>query len=186
MEGKNFWQKNKTAIIGGGVLFIFIIIYMGMSVSYNNYANRTEVAAEEKEKACQVDYDAMWKVIQQQAGVVDKYQESFKEIYTDLIDGRYSDNDGQGQFMMWIQEHNPTFDPSMFNRLMNTIESMRLDFATRQKELIAIEQDYNQAIVTFPGSWFIGDRDKMEVTIITSSKTQEVYETGQENDIELF
>lgn len=186
MNQKNFWEKNKAVIITGGVLFVFICIYSIMNISYNNYANRLEVAAENKEQACQVDYDAMWKIIQQQAGVVDKYKESFKDIYSDLINGRYSDNDGRGQFMSWIHEHNPNFDPSMFNKLMNTIESLRTDFATRQKELLAIQEDYNKSLVTFPGSHFIGNREKMKVTIVTSSKTQRVYETGQENDIEIF
>lgn len=186
METRSFWQKNKTVIIGGGVFGIMLLIYFSMSISYSNYANRTEVAATTKIKACKVDYDAMWKVIQQQAGVVDKYQKSFKDIYTDLIDGRYSNGEGQGQLMMWIQEHNPEFDASLFTKLMNTIESMRIDFATRQKELLAIEQDYNQAIVTFPGSFFLSDRKPLEVTIITSTKTERVYDTGVDDDVELF
>lgn len=185
MQEKTFWGKNKAWIIGSGIVLIFIIIYFSMSVSYNNYASRTEVAAKTKEKACQVDYDAMWKIIQQDAGVVSKYESSFKEIYTNLIEGRYS-NGNSGQLMTWIQEHNPTFDASMFKTLMNTIESLRTDFATRQKELLAIEQDYNQTIVTFPGSFFLGDRKAMEVTIVTSGKTKDAYRTGEENDVDLF
>lgn len=185
-ESKSFWQKNKSRIIWGSVVGLFVIIYMWMSISYNNYANRTEVAAKSKTKACKVDYDDMWKTIKQQAGVVDKYQESFNKIYSDLIAGRYSDKDGQGQLMSWIQEHNPQFDPSMFKQLMNTIESKRTDFATRQKELIAIQDEYNQTIVAFPGSWFLSNRKEMDVQIITSTKTEEVYKTGKEDDIEVF
>lgn len=157
-----------------------------MSISYNNYANRTEVAAAEKEKACKVDYDDMWKTIQQQAGVTKEYESSFKEIYTDLINGRYSDKNGRGALMSWIQEDNPTLDAGVFEKLMNTIESKRQDFATRQKELIAIEEDYNKEIVTFPGSWFLSDRTPLDVTIVTSTKTEKVYETGIDDDVELF
>lgn len=186
MSKKSFWGKNKSLIVTGGILLIFTIIYVAMNISYNNYANRVEVTAENKEQACQVDYDAMWKIIQQQAGVVDKYEEAFKEIYSDLINGRYSDGDGRGQLMSWIHEHNPNFDPGLFSKLMNTIESLRIDFATRQKELIAIQEEYNKSLVTFPGSHFIGDREKMKVTIITSSKTKEIYDTGEENDIDIF
>lgn len=185
-QGQGFWAKNKLFIIIGGIVLLFLLIYIPMSISYSNYANRTEVAAKEKTKACTVDYDAMWKIIQQQAGVTSEYKSAFKEIYSDLIDGRYSTNDGKGALMSWIQEDNPTFDSKLFDKLMNTIESQRTDFATRQKELIAIENDYNQERVTFPGSWFIGDRPEMEVTLITSAKTKQVYETGEDNDIELF
>ena len=181
---KTFWQKNKPAIIGAGIAIILGIIYFGMSVSYNNHANRLEVSAKEKIKANKVDYDAVWKIIQQQAGVVDKYQESFKEIYIGLMENRYSD--GQGQLMSWVQEHSPNFDASLFKTLMNTIESQRTDFATRQKELIAIEEEYNHMLVTFPASFFVGDREVMDVTVVTSTKTEKVFETGKEDDIDLF
>ena len=70
---KTFWQKNKPTIIVAGIAVILGIIYFGMSISYNNHANQLEVAAAEKTKANMVDYDAVWKILQQQAGVVDKY-----------------------------------------------------------------------------------------------------------------
>lgn len=186
MENQTFWQKNKTAIIIGGVVALLLMIYVPMSISYSNYANRTEEMALAKTDACKVDYDAMWKIIQQQASVTSEYEESFKNIYIELINGRYSNGDGRGALMSWIQEDNPTFSPELFTKLMNTIESQRIDFATRQKELIAIGEDYNKERVTFPGSWFIGDRPRMDVTIVTSTKTEKVYETGIDDDVDLF
>lgn len=185
-QGQSFWQKNKSFIIIGGIVAILLMIYIPMSISYSNYANRTEEMALAKTDACKVDYDAMWKIIKQQAGVTSEYKESFKEIYTELINGRYSQGDGRGALMSWIQEDNPTFDPGLFEKLMNTIESQRTDFATRQKELIAIGEDYNKERVTFPGSFFIGDRPRMEVNIVTSTKTEKVYETGIDDDVTLF
>jgi hypothetical protein len=184
MEQKTFWQKNKPTIIVAGIAVVLGIIYFSMSISYTNHANQLEVSAKEKIKANKVDYDAVWKIISQQAGVVDKYQESFKEIYIGLMEERYSD--GQGQMMSWIQEHSPNFDATMFNNLMNTIEAQRTDFATRQKELIAIEEEYNHMLVTFPASWFVGDRELMDVTVVTSTKTEKVFDSGKEDDIELF
>jgi len=185
-QGRSFWQKNKSFIIIGGVIALLLMIYVPMSISYSNYANRTEETALAKIDACKVDYDAMWKIIQQQAGVTEHYEESFKEIYTKLIAGRYSDKNGRGALMSWIQEDNPTFDSKLFDKLMTTIESQRSDFATRQKELISIGADYNRNRVTFPASWFIGDRPRMEVTIITSTKTEKTYETGIDDDVTLF
>lgn len=185
-QSRSFWQKNKSFIIIGGVIALFLLIYIPMSISYSNYANRTEEAAIAKTQACKVDYDNMWKIIQQQAGVTEHYEESFKEIYTELIDGRYSTDDGKGALMSWIQEDNPTFDSKLFDKLMNTIESQRTDFSTRQKELISIGEDYNKNRVTFPASWFIGDRPRMDVTIVTSTKTEKVYETGIDDDVNLF
>jgi len=185
-QSQSFWQKNKSFIIIGGVIALLLMIYIPMSVSYNNTANRTEEQSLAKIDACKVDYDAMWKIIQQQTGVTEHYEESFKEIYVELINGRYSQGDGRGALMSWIQEDNPTFDSGLFEKLMNTIESQRTDFSTRQKELIAIGEDYNKNRVTFPASWFIGDRPRMEVIIITSTKTEKVYETGKDDDVTLF
>jgi hypothetical protein len=40
--------------------------------------------------------------------------------------------------------------------------------------------------MTAPSSWFVGNRAVLEINIIKSAKTKAVYETGEENDIELF
>jgi hypothetical protein len=180
MEPKNFWEKNKVTIIGAGVVILLLFIYMGMSISYNNHANQLEVASTQKIKANKVDYDAMWKTVSEQMGVTDKYKDAFKEIYIEMMEGRYSHDNGK--LMMWIQERNPNFDASMYKTIMNTIESKRTDFATRQKELIAIEEEYNRMLVTFPGSWFVGDRKPMDNTVITSTKTERVFETGLDDE----
>lgn len=177
-------EKLKLTIVIAISVIILGIIYVSMNISYNNKANQLEVAAIEKTKANQVDYDAVWKIIKQQTGVVDKYQNSFREIYSGLMQDRYSD--GQGQLMSWVQEHSPNFDPNLFQTLMNTIESQRVDFSTRQKELIAIGEEYNKMRVTFPASFFVGNRKPMEVKLVTSSKTDEIFELGKEDDIELF
>jgi hypothetical protein len=39
---------------------------------------------------------------------------------------------------------------------------------------------------TFPSSLIVGDREPLNIKIIKSVKTEEVYESGQENDINLF
>ena len=184
MENKSFWQKNKSYVIFGAIALILGTIYVSMSISYNNHANQLEVQVDKKIKSNKADFDAVWKIISQQAGVVDKYQESFKEIYTGLMDNRYSD--GQGQMMSWVQEHSPNFDATMFNNLMNTIEAQRTDFATRQKEMVAVEEEYNKMLVTFPGSFFVGDREPMDNVIVTSTKTEETFKSGKEDDIEIF
>lgn len=53
MENQSAWQKHKSKIIMGGILVLFAVIYIPMHISYNNYANRTEVMAERKRKSMQ-------------------------------------------------------------------------------------------------------------------------------------
>lgn len=177
----NFWKKNKSLIIFGGLAIVLGLIYVGLNISYSNTANQLEVRADKKIKANKASYDAMWKIVKEQMGVADNYKESFKEIYTGIMDERYSDN--KGALMSWVQEHNPSFDASMYKKVMNSIESGRNDFAARQKELISIEEEYNKMLVTFPSSHFLGDRDMMDNKIVTSSKTEAVFETGLEDEL---
>lgn len=180
MESKSVWQKNKVTIIGAGVIILLLIIYMGMSISYNNHANQLEVTAKEKVKDNKNVYNDLWATVRDQMGVADAYKESFKEIFIGIMDERYSDNNGA--LMSWIQEHNPNFDASLYKTVMNTIESKRTDFKTSQTELIAIEEEYNKMLVTFPGSWFVGDREPMDFTIVTSTRTEKVFETGLDDE----
>jgi hypothetical protein len=126
----------------------------------------------------------MWKILKTQAGVAEKYSKDFKEIYPSLIEGRYSN--GGGQMMQWVQEHNPEFDTSLYNKLMNSIEAQREGYFVQQKKLIDIKRTHDNLLMTAPSSWFVGNRAVLEINIIKSAKTKAVYETGEENDIELF
>jgi len=39
--------------------------------------------------------------------------------------------------------------------------------------------------MTFPGSLFCSNKEKIDIHLVTSSKTKEVFKTGEENDIDL-
>lgn len=162
--------------IGG----IFALMYMG--------ANNKEVKLAEQIKAqqsvCEAFYDKLWKIISQKAQVAEQYKNTFKEIYPQLISGRYA-NDG-GTLMKWIQESNPTFDVSLYKDLSASIEGERAGFFMEQKKLIDLDREHKVLRKTIPSSWFVGDRPDAEFTIITSATTKEVYATGEENNVDVF
>lgn len=100
----------KKGIVIGIVSLLFVGIIGIMYVSTSNKEIRIKNLADAQQETCEAYFDKMWKTLKQQAGVADQYKSAFKEIYPDLIAGRYSN--GQGQLMNWIQEHNLEFDTS--------------------------------------------------------------------------
>lgn len=156
--------------------------------------------------------DNMVKVIIQTAQVPQEFQkraeESFKNIYTDLISGRYQDGDGSLQpvMMKWVTESNPTFDlnafTELYSRIQVVVEAQRNQFTKQQDKLRAIHAEHNKFCSTFWNKTLfrMGDRivpkcegdvaftDVSSVCIryINSSNTKATYQSGNEDDIDLF
>jgi len=184
----------KTIILVAIGLFAFVGGCTTMSwirTSNKEIKLRNEVSAQQD--VCKAFFDNMFKSIAQVAEVadvkMDKSKEAFKEIYPALIEGRYSGEKG-GALMKWVTESNPQFDisaaGSLYDKLADVIEAKRNEFFTEQKKLTSINNQHKNIIETWPGSWFLSGRDTIVITIITSTKTKEVYATGEENDIKLF
>jgi hypothetical protein len=185
-------MKNKVALITIASIAFLAFTFIGMYMSYSNAEVRLRNRATAQEQVCQANFDKMWKVIQQKAQVTDQYKESFRAIYVDLIRGRYASTDSSGtvkqsdNFMKWIQESNPTFDVSLYKDLMVAIEAQRESFFDEQKTLIDVKMQHDNCLTTMPSALFVGSREPVKITVITSEKTESVYETSQENDVKLF
>ena len=164
-----------AAVVGIGV----IIAYYTYDSSYITLNNQFEA----QDKDNRLIYDEVWKVVQQQAGVSSEYATNFKDIYVQMMDARYANG---GVAMKWIQEQNPTFSQDMYMKLMNTIESERLKFTNVQRKSVAIQQEIKNLVQLAPSRWFVGSRPIPELKLVTSTKTEQVFSTGKEDDIELF
>jgi hypothetical protein len=180
MSTKKIIALASAAIVG--VTFI-ILFFMNISIENKEIDLRERTTAQNKK--CEAYFDKMWKVLKQKAGVTDQYKETFKEIYPKLIEGRYSQ--GDGSLMKWIQESNPSFDVSLYQSLMNSIEIERTGFFNEQSLLIDMQREHSVYLKKAPNRWFLEDGLKpVDVKIITSLKTDEAYSTGKEDDVELF
>jgi hypothetical protein len=180
-------MKTGTIITLGviGVLVLSIVIWaIGLSNTYNTKF----VTGKAFQKNAEVVFDNTWKKIQQQAGVADQYKTGFKEIYVSMMDARYAGDSASGKetLMKWITESNPTFDVSLYKTLMNTIEGSRNEFTMEQKKLIDIDRELKTMKVTFPNSLVLGGKADLEIVLVTSSKTEEAYKTGKDDDVDLF
>lgn len=175
----------KTIMIAVLIICSFLLFtVIAMYISYTNQYVRLKNSYEAQVSVDKAIYDEVWKVIKQQAGVSEKYAADFKNIYASIMDSRYKE--GSGQLMQWITESNPNFDPSLYKNLMNTIESQRSKFTNNQKKMIAIHAEIKNIVMVFPGSLFLGSKAIPELQLITSTQTEKVFDTGKDDNVDLF
>lgn len=177
--------KKIVALVSTAIAAMMLIIVFFMNISIENTEIDLRARTEAQNKKCEAYFDKMWKILKQEAGVTNQYKDAFKEIYPKLIEGRYAK--GDGSLMKWIQESNPSFDISLYSKLMRLIEIERTGFFNEQSSLIDMQREHKVYIQKAPNRWFLDDNLKpVEIKVITSSKTDEVYRTGKEDDIDLY
>ena len=166
------------------ILAIGVFTVVGMYFSYNNTDAKLRAQAEAQLGKVEGVHDKMWKVLQQKAQVSNEYKDAFSEIYPALIEGRYSQ--GDGSLMKWITEANPTFDTSLYKDLMLSIELLRTEFEKAQSRMLDIVREHNVLLTTMPSRWFVSNKERIEYTVISSTRSKTVMATGLDDDISLF
>lgn len=179
-------SKNVVLWTIGGVFLAFMIVAVVGVATYFSYSNqeiglRNSIGA--TQKVTEGTFDATWKIISQQAQVTDKYKDSFKDIYKNIMSERYSK--GDGSLMKWITEANPNFDSKLFSQLSSSIESQRLMYLNQQNKLIDLKREHDNLIKMFPGSLFLSSRQPIEIKLISSTRTENAFATGKDDDVKL-
>ena len=177
-------------IIGLGVfgtLLVLFGMYFATNISYSNEEINQRTSVYAQQDVCKAFQDKMWKTLQQKAQVSSQYKDAFKDIYVAVMDGRYKDGKNDA-LLRFVTESNPQFDVSLYKSLSDAIETQRQLFFEEQKKLIDMNREYTSYIQRQPQSWsiFLGKKPLIPIIIITSNTTKEVYETGEENDVNLF
>lgn len=170
----------------GGVLVVIVAIFFMMKIGYVNQAIDYETQYTAQTDANKAIYDEVWKVLKQKAGVLDKYAGDFTKAYAPIMDARYQGEAKGAPMFKWIQEHNPTFSVEMYKELSDAITAQRAKFTRVQLRLRDIKREHDKLRLQFPSSIFVGKRDELEVILVTSTKTKQTFETGEENDVDLF
>jgi hypothetical protein len=178
---------SKTLIIT--VLIVLALIagtVFSMRLSYRNTERELRNSFVTQRKAAEAAHDKMRKTIFQKAGITSEYADRFEKIFPALIAGRYQGK-GDGSLMKFVVEANPTFDTSLYKDLQQSVEAERAAFLNVQREVLGVEQQYNTFIVMEPGSWFLPATTKeLHYKVVSSAYTQQVMESGQDNEVELF
>lgn len=172
------------SMIGLGALVLLALIVIGMYIKYNNEEVSLRKEAEAQKGKVETVHDTMWKVIKQKAGVTEEYRDTFEKVFPEIISGRYSQ--GDGSTMKWIQESNPEFDTSLYKDLMQAIEVQRMYFNQAQTRMLDIIRQRETLIELIPAKFFISNKTKIDYTIISSTSTKTVVQTGIDDDVDLF
>lgn len=170
--------------------FVILVLLTGVCIFgkgvnvYNTHINlKTKIEAQQDVN--KANFDAMWKKISQVSQVSDKYKAGLTEVLNAYTSGRKTDSD---QLLMnWIKEAIPNFDSSIYKQINNIVVSSRDDFFNNQKILIDLSRQHNQFIQKFPNNLFCGilNIQPIEIKVITSTKTEQTFETGKEDDIKI-
>lgn len=177
-------SKKLPLIITIIIIVVIGVIFFAMDMTYNNQQVRLVNQFKTEEQTIEATYDNMWKSIQQIAQVADKYKESFKEVYLEIIDERY--NKDNGMLINWLKESNPQFDPSVYEQLATAIEVERERFLNAQIKILDVVREQNNLLDVVPSKWFLGDCERLKYEVISSEKTKSVMKSRMEEDINIF
>lgn len=179
-------ESAKGLLVVLGIVALVLVGSISSCVSYGNSEQRLRNQINAQVTSNKVTFDNVWKVIAQKAQVTETAKDAFRDIYVDIMNARYQD--GGGQLAKFITEQNPNFDMSLFKDLMNTIEAQRGEFKNEQRKLIDLCRAHNDLLTTFPSWMFLIWRSPIgaDCVIVTSAKTDVTFQSGQENDINVF
>lgn len=163
-------------------LLVFSIMFIG--VMNQEVKLRNVIMAKQKDNMS--EFDNMWKKIQQSAQCTDEQMSRMKEIYTSHAAAR-TGNSGKPMWN-WVKESIPNIDTTTFNNLQNIITSSRDSWTQRQKELIDLKREHDNLIDVFPSNIIcvLLNKSKIDITIVTSSKTAKSFESGKDDDVNIF
>ncbi|AEO93404.1 virion structural protein [Bacillus phage G] len=179
----------KKIAVGVGAILVFFIIVAAIG-STTLWSQRGKVVKLENKIEARYnfnksDYDKMWKTFVETAKVTELQAEQFKDVYTELISGRYEDTD---LLFKMVQESNPQLGTEVYTNLQRQIAADRSTFNNNQKAILDIINQYNNyiehdAIIIA----FITNRKPIDSSkyIITSERTEKAFESGKDEVIDL-
>ena len=170
------------------VLAFIVVLVCAMTVmSIYNREVALRTAIEQKQVDNKSEFDNMWKKISQVAQVTDAQKNALMEIFQGYAKAR-SGGDNKNLLMTWLQESVPNVDTTTFNNLQNIITGSRDSFTMRQKELLDLKREHDKLLRSFPSNIILGmfGKKPIDVVIVTSTKTDESFKTGKDDDINVF
>jgi len=182
-------SKTKMGLIAAAIVAFLtgLVVLVCVVSAFNGEARlRNAITAKQKDNAS--EYDNMWKKISQVAQVTDAQKRALLEIFVQHAKARAGEGRDDGAIFKWIKESVPNVDTSTFNNLQNIITSSRDRFTMRQKELLDFKREHDNLIDIFPSGTILAmfGRQKIEVTIVTSTRTDNAFSTGKDDDAKVF
>jgi hypothetical protein len=196
-----------------GIVLVSIVIIFGMVAGCGGCSwYNTGISLQETTLAQYRDnqnvYDNMWKKIVETAQVPAQYKEDFKQILVADNTAKFGPDGSQASFQ-WFKERNITLAPELYLQVQRVIESGRNDF--RQGQTMLQDKQFRLrthrkqifgAVCRAFGFDFLDDlngelkppRDLdgdggytvLDYDIVTSSRTKEAFQTGEDAPVKVF
>ena len=179
--------RKKTMVVVAvlGVMAVAGSLLAIYAASTNNAEVRLRHTIAAKQRDNESEYDSMWKKIAQAAKVTQIQKKALLDIFRAHAEAR---GGGSGNAILkWVKESVPNVDTTTFNNLQNIIAASRDRFTMRQKELLDLKQKHDTLLDSFPSGALLSmmGRQKIDVTIITSSRAEKTSKAGKDDNLDL-
>lgn len=169
-----------------GLLVLFVFGYGCGALGYRQDCVKAEAGIEAQYKQNQNNYDQMWKKFKEVAVVPERYVAALKDLWSKTMTARYGDGGAKAMFQ-FIGEQNPNLDSAVYTQLQRTIEAGRNSFMADQQQLLDKKRQYEVLLKgtssLFYNMWFGFPRmDLSKYDIVTSEKTEKVFESKKDNE----
>lgn len=182
------WILIPLAILG-------VLVFMGVSlamgyIGFQNTCNDFEIQIKAQYTDNQNVYDNDFKEVLEKSQVPKMYTNQLRELYREAMTDRYGEAGSQALFQ-FIQEQNPALDSAIFVQIQQSIESFRKRFQQAQTELVSRKQAYDRYTkATTSGRFYnlVGGYPKIDMeqyAIVTSDRTQGVFQTKRDEPLKL-
>jgi hypothetical protein len=178
----------KYAILGMVILIFIGLIGSVISISNQEVELRNRFKQKMDERTA--FYDKMWKTLSQKSQIAVKNDSSFARNVNAIMAGR---KDAGQLFMKWVQESNPNANyqevSNLYADLSRAVEGQRDGFFMQEKMIQGIVLEHDNIITRFPSGFILSSfmgRTRLTYKPITSDRTDNVIETGKDNDVKLF
>ncbi len=168
-----------TALIGLGALIVFA---MYVSASNREVTLRNQFNAQQKNLHNQLDL--VTKKITQTAQVSTAEVKALKDIIVGNSQARAGQ--GGGSLATMVTEAVPHVSIDTLKNLQNIIAGARDTYATQQALLLDIKRAHDDVRTRIPSGWFVGSRPELEAVIVTSTKVEEAFKSGVDDDTQVF
>lgn len=182
-------QSTLFKLLGIATLVIILIAVAGSIISFSNTEIDLRNRFTQKHQERTAFYDKMWKVLSQKGQIAVKNDSSFQNNVNAIMAAR---KDAPGLFMKWVTESNPNANfetvTKLYEDLSRAVEGQREGFFMQEKMMQGIVLEHSNLIQKFPGSFWnmFMSRKPIDYKPITSDRTDDVMESGKDNDVKLF
>ena len=140
------------------ILLVLFMIPVGivawvLSIRYNRQEKTLRDESEAHRRILEGTYDRIWNNIKQRAHVKEEHRRSFNDIYPDLLNKSINNE----EFIDWILDCNPNFDPHEYVPLMNDIARDREKFVDHQRRMLSLIKEHRILVSGIPARWLIHD-----------------------------